>query len=304
MKSRISSLLRAVVSVSILALVLSQVSLRALASRASEGTLFPLIGALLLVLLMAILVSLRWRLLAQSMALGMPVALATRAVFLGLFTGQLLPSALGSDLIRGWVVARRTGRLPRVAASVIADRLVALFAACGLLLLSYAIPGASHPAVPVLVAWAALLASGAVLLTFLLASTGALKHRLGVRLPLFGAGDALEGVPLKLKGVCAALALALGIHTIAIAVAALSAAAYGIDASLAIWFAIIPMSVIASAIPISINGWGVRESVIVALAAQQGVPQVDALLVSLTIGTLNVLASLPGAYLLLREQRT
>ena len=84
----------------------------------------------------------------------------------------------------------------------------------------------------------------------------------------------------------------------------MSAAAYGIDASLAIWFAIIPMSVIASAIPISINGWGVRESVIVALAAQQGVPQVDALLVSLTIGTLNVLASLPGAYLLLREQRT
>jgi uncharacterized membrane protein YbhN (UPF0104 family) len=304
MKSRTSSLLRAVVSVSILAFVLSRVSLRALASRASEGSLFPLLGALLLVLLMAILVSLRWRLLAQSMALGMPVRLATRAVFLGLFAGQLLPSALGSDLIRGWVVAQRTGRIQRVAASVLADRLVALVAACGLLLFSYAMPGALHPAVPVVFAWAALVASGSVLLLFLLAATGALKHRLGLRLPWFEAGDSLEGTALNLKRVCTALAFALGIHTIAIAVAALSAAAYGMDASLATWFAVIPMSVIASALPISINGWGVRESVIVALAAQHGVPQVDALLVSLTIGTLNVLASLPGGYLLLRQHRT
>lgn len=304
MNSRTWLLLKAAVSVSILAFVLSRVSLRTLASRASEGTPAHLIEALMLVLLMAVLVSLRWRLLAQSMNLSVPVSLAARAVFLGLFAGQLLPSALGSDLIRGWVVARRTGRIQRVAASVIADRLVALCGACGLLMLSFALPGAPGPAVPVSLAWAALLASASVLLVFLLACTGTLERRFGIRLPFVRAGDALEGLALRPKHVYAALGIALGIHAIATAVAALSAAAFSIDDSLATWIAVIPLSVIASALPISINGWGVRESVIVALASRQGVSPVDALLVSLTLGALNVLASLPGGYLLLRKQGT
>jgi glycosyltransferase 2 family protein len=304
MNSRTSSILRAIVSVSILAFILSRVSLRTLVGRAGEGTPAPLVGALLLVLLMAILVSLRWRLLAQSMSLRMPVTLAMRSVFLGLFAGQLLPSALGSDLFRGWAVARRTGRIQRVAATVIADRLVALFAACGLLMLSYGLPGVSHPGIHSGIALVALIASGVLLLVFLLVCSGTLKRRFGVRLPFFRAGEALEGMTLEPKRIGAALGIALGIHAIATVVAALSAAAYGIDASLATWFAVIPMSVIASALPISINGWGVRESVIVALAHQHGVPQVDALLLSLTLGALNVLASLPGGYLLFLEHRT
>jgi len=91
---------------------------------------------------------------------------------------------------------------------------------------------------------------------------------------------------------------ALAIHAIGVLAAALTAAAYGVDASLAVWFSIIPVSLIATAVPISINGWGVREAVIVALAAGHGIAAADALVVSITLGVLNVVASLPGAYLL------
>lgn len=304
MRSWIPSFLRAAVSVSILVLIVSRTPLEDLVARAKGGTLVPLIAALLLVLLMAVLVTLRWRLLASSLGLAVPTTLAVRAVFLGLFGGQLLPSTVGTDVLRGWVVARQIGRIHCVAASVIADRLVALFAACLLLVLSY--PSLSQIPAPFagLLAPVAVLVSGAVLLAFLLACTGALKRVLGIQIAFLRELNAIDGVMLQTKPILIAIVVAVLIHVIAIVAAAMTAAAYGIDTSLMIWLSIIPVSVIACAIPVSINGWGVREAVIVALAAGYGVPQADALLVSLTLGALNVVVSLPGAYLLLYQPRS
>ncbi|MGH8706195.1 MAG: lysylphosphatidylglycerol synthase domain-containing protein, partial [Burkholderiales bacterium] len=205
--------------------------------------------------------------------------------------------------VRGWVVTRHTGRIQNIAASLIADRLVALFAACLLLVLSY--PLLSPIALPFtgFFAMAAVLVSGAVLVAFLLACSGALKRAIGLQRWLAGSLSAIDGVALRPRPILAAIAVAVGIHAIATTAAAVTAAAYGIDPSLKIWLSIIPMSIIASALPISINGWGVREAVIVGLAAAHGIAQADALLVSLTLGALNVIASLPGAYLLLHHPR-
>jgi len=297
------SLLRAAVSVSIVTLILSRTPLEDLVARAKGGALVHLTAALLLVLLMAVLVTFRWRLLANWLGLAVPVTLAVRAVFLGLFGGQLLPSAVGTDLLRGWVVARHTGGIRRVAASLVADRLVGLFAACLLLGLSY--PSLSQVPAPFadLLAPTAVLVSGAVLLAFVLACTGALKRGLGIQVGFLRELNAVDGVTLQPKPILAAIVIAVAIHAIAVVAAALTAAAYGIDDSLKIWLSIIPVSIIACAVPISINGWGVREAVIVTLASGHGVPQVDALLVSLTLGVLNAIASLPGAYLLLHQPR-
>jgi len=85
----------------------------------------------------------------------------------------------------------------------------------------------------------------------------------------------------------------------AVAVAALVATAYRVNGTLALWVSVIPLSVILSSIPVSVNGWGVREATIVALATPLGVAPADALLVSVTLGALNVLASLPGALVML-----
>jgi hypothetical protein len=86
-----------------------------------------------------------------------------------------------------------------------------------------------------------------------------------------------------------------------VVVAALVATAYRLDGSLGLWISVIPLSVIFSAIPISVNGWGVREATIVVLAQKLGIAPADALLVSVTIGLLNMLASLPGAIVMLHR---
>jgi glycosyltransferase 2 family protein len=282
-------LLKVGVSTSILAVILSRISFGEVLARASAGAPVVLAAAFLLVVLVAVLVALRWRVLANWLGLAVPAGLAVRALFLGFFGGQVLPSALGVDVVRGYVVARHAGATGRVAASVIADRLVGLFALCLLLFIANPVLPQVPPPYGSLVAPAAVLASGTVLLAFVVACTRGWRS--------------FEGVVLRAAPIAAAIILALAVHALAVATACMAARAYGIDASLAVWGAIIPLSLLASAVPVSISGWGVREVAIIALAAPLGVPAPEALLVSLTLGVLNVLASLPGALFLLRWHR-
>jgi uncharacterized protein (TIRG00374 family) len=208
------AIFRVLVSVSILAVLFAGIPFTEVIARARTAHVAALAAALVLVVLMYVLLSMRWRTLARPLGVELPLRSALRAVFLGLFGGQLLPASLGSDLVRGWAVLRHANSVPRAAASVIADRLVGLLGACLLLALVNAALGSTPlPFAPVLVP-AAVLASGALLLGFLLACRSA----------------------LHLLPISAAALIALLIHTLHVFAASLSAAAYSVEASLAVWF--------------------------------------------------------------------
>jgi len=291
------------VSASILAVILSRIPAGNLLGRVKEGQPVYLAAALLLALLVMVLVAVRWRLLARWLGLAVPIGLAVRAVFLGAFGSQLLPSTVGADLVRGYMLVRHSASVHRVAASVIADRLVGLFALCLLLVIFNSVLPQLPAPYAGLVAPGALLASGAVLLAFLLACTG-IQAGAGVRrLRWLRELGAIDGVRLEARPIAGAVAVGLAIHALAVVAASLVARAYGVEPSLGVWVSIIPLSFLASAMPVSIGGWGVREGAIILLAAPLGVPPAEALLVSLTIGVLNVVASLPGALVLLRSHR-
>lgn len=228
-----------------------------------------------------------------------------RALFIGAFGGQVLPSGLGTDVLRGWLVARHTVAIRRVVASLVADRLVALFAACLVLALSGLGEKRSSLPIPDLLAPAAAIATGAVLIAFVLWCSGSYKLgvRLGVPVPLREIGT-MDGVALRAKPILLATAIALAVQAAAVVIAALTARAYAVDASLDLWVSVIPLCVIAGAVPISINGWGVREATMIVLVAPAGIAAADALLVSATLGILNIVASLPGGVLMLNESKT
>jgi uncharacterized membrane protein YbhN (UPF0104 family) len=300
---RAGLLLRVAISASILALILSRISAEDLLRRVKGGAPVYLVAALLLVLLIMGLVAARWRLLANWLGLAVPIRLALRAVFLGFFGSQVLPSTVGADLVRGYVLARHTAAIHRVAASVIADRLVGLFALCLLLAIFSPVLQQLPPPYAGVVAPVALLASGAVLLAFLLACTGI---KIGPNLRLLRRWRELgtiDGVRLEARPIAGAVAFGLAIHALAVVSASLVARAYGVEPSLGVWVSIIPLSLLASALPVSISGWGVREGAIILLAGPLGVASAEALLVSVTLGLLNVIASLPGAVVLLRGHR-
>jgi hypothetical protein len=62
---------------------------------------------------------------------------------------------------------------------------------------------------------------------------------------------------------------------------------------------VVPLVLIATALPVSIGGFGVREGSYVALLADAGVSSGDATLLSLLSAAAMALASLPGGLVLL-----
>jgi uncharacterized membrane protein YbhN (UPF0104 family) len=218
-------LLKLAVSVSVLVLIASRVPLEDILQRARDGAPLYLPAALVLILLGVVLLAVRWRRVAGWLGMAIPLSLAVRALFLGFLGGQVLPSAVGGDFLRGWLLARHGAGLTRVVASLVADRLVGLFGVCLLLILTSPVVRQLPPPYASLLAPVAVLASGTVLAAFLLANRAPLR-----------AGPLLAGV-----------VIALVVHTLTVAVAALAAKAYGIDASTEIWLSVIPLAVIAAA---------------------------------------------------------
>ena len=75
-----------------------------------------------------------------------------------------------------------------------------------------------------------------------------------------------------------------------------------VDVTLAQCCVLVPLVMVASAIPISVAGWGVREGAMVAALGLVGVSQAEAFAVSLLLGLMLILVGLPGGVLWLRSR--
>ena len=92
----------------------------------------------------------------------------------------------------------------------------------------------------------------------------------------------------------AGLAISVATQIVGVATVWMIAQALHLPIGFSQCVAVVPVAVLVAAIPISINGWGVRESAMIAGLGLYGVPLNDALIVSLLIGFGAIVASLPG----------
>ncbi len=70
----------------------------------------------------------RWWLLLRAQRIAVPLRLAVKLNYLGLFFSSFLPSSVGGDLVRAWHVSRHSSRKLQAAFGVFVDRVVGLFA--------------------------------------------------------------------------------------------------------------------------------------------------------------------------------
>jgi uncharacterized membrane protein YbhN (UPF0104 family) len=68
----------------------------------------------------------------------------------------------------------------------------------------------------------------------------------------------------------------------------------GLNLSLSQAFIAIPLAILVSAIPLSFAGWGLREGAMVVILSAYGISKEEALALSLLFGMSQILASLPG----------
>jgi glycosyltransferase 2 family protein len=88
--------------------------------------------------------------------------------------------------------------------------------------------------------------------------------------------------------------LSILMHLLSVGAVVLIAAALGTHAEFAGSVGIMAAATLLSAVPISINGWGVREGTLVAGFSLLGISESVALSISLLFGLCVMLSTLPG----------
>ncbi|MFI4987419.1 MAG: YbhN family protein [Alphaproteobacteria bacterium] len=258
-----------------------------------------LLGALVLIYFGTSLSAARWWLILSAVDYRLPITLLLRYVFIGFFFNQALPSTVGGDAMR-IVLGTRAGLPVDVAfRSVLAERLIGLFV---LLLLSLA-------GLPMMMRYFAMdyhawVLAGVILgglvgmvagMTLIIMSGWLRRYRLG-RLVYNVAHDVLAVLMRRHSFILIATISLVGQASGCLAIWAI---ARGLGATLdpIHTLMVVPTVFILLMVPISIAGWGLRESMLLVGLGIVGVSAGDAVLTSLLYGLVNLFGSLVGGAL-------
>jgi glycosyltransferase 2 family protein len=296
-RSWLGFLLKLLITAAILALLARRADWHVVMQRASDAQWPLLLAAVASSILAIFLAATRWRRLMRRNGIMATRAWAIRAAFTSLFVGQFLPGTVGADGAKLWLLWRAGEPVRTGTASIGADRVAALIGVLALILAS--LPDLLSLSAPDMV-------------HAVLAAVGALAVALGValcvpiKLPARWRGGRLDAVFRTLDDVrhslwardgAIAITLSVAIHLLSVASVVLIATALGVALDFRHAIGIVATAVLLAAVPLSVNGWGIREGAMVAGLALVGIGQADAFLISVLFGLTMMAATLPGAAL-------
>ena len=273
-------------------------------SRVSAG---PLIAALVALMVAAGLLAFRWTAVNRRLEIALQLARAFRLTLIALFFSQTLPSTIGGDVARVWFVYRGGVPMDRAVSSIILDRLCALAAL--LLIVGLSLPAlfsmiddpTPRWSVPLL---AALGACGFGMLFLLGGRWGRLFDRWAATRPILKLARDARCVLVPDVGLVAIFAPAVTIHLLSVFAVWLIAQSIAAEISLLHCLVFVPPVILISMVPISVAGWGIREGAMIVAFGFVGVPEADALVVSILFGLTLIAAGAPGGVLWLSEGRS
>jgi ADP-ribose pyrophosphatase len=304
-----------VVTLGLLVVLASKVNLRTVGERIAEIGFMPFAVCILATLVLTILVAWRWQMILVRMQNPVAFGESWRLVLIGLFFNQVLPSGIGGDAVRVWLLTRSGRRLRTAFLSVAADRIFALSAV--ILCMTGFLPVLLHgPAQWPVIFLTVAGALGFAALFVLPHSLGILARALPDRLQQ-AAGRLIARSLDLLRGLDAVLRLVLRARPEGPAVIGISVAnqlvlgwivyfiagRLHVEIGLFTAIALFSPALLLSMLPISLGGWGVREAALVWLLGTANVPPDASLAISVLFGIVTTVASLAGGLLWLVNRR-
>ena len=299
-----------------LAILFSKIDAGRLWATAKRASLVWLAAALSVYLVNVMASIWRWRLLLDAQEVDVPARTLLGSFLVALFFNNFLPSNIGGDVIRIRDTARPAGSKTLATIVVLTDRVIGLM---GLVLVAalgatMAAAAAGHGPAPIWPTWlwvgfliATALSAPVVLAP---AGVGRILQPLTVFHPEW-VGGRIEHVTAALarfRDRPAALASCFGgaVFVQTATVTFYVAVAYALAIHVTAWdlAVIVPISFIVQILPVSVNGFGVREATFSFYFTRLGLPIESALLVSLTGTALIMLFSLSGAAVYVARGRT
>jgi glycosyltransferase 2 family protein len=253
-----------------------------------------LVAAAALIVLQILLGGVRWGTVLSAMCDAPPSLLRLQAVFYASTFFNCLPlGTVGGDIARVWLGRRFSLSVRQIVLSVLLDRILVVTAL--VILAAITLPSIAHP-----LAAKASFASVAILLAgiagFLLLQP--IARIVGRWRDVWLVTSILRTTEELRRTTRRAGLLALIYALLAATSGALAAycisRSLSIDVGLTAMIAIMSFVAFATALPVSLAGWGVREVSLVALLGLLGVDRAAALVLSVELGIINTLMSLPG----------
>jgi uncharacterized protein (TIRG00374 family) len=244
----------------------------------------------------------RWRML---MRLLMPVFSLMRLFeiyCIGLFFNLTFPTAVGGDLVKMYYAGKPSGLYARSFAATFLDRdagmLAMMILAClGTLLLPMALPG-----IPVsLIVWLSFAAFIAMNIAIFTPTLHRLLTRLLHRVRFSKTAARVDAISnaFQITGrhprvLFDCLLISILNQLLVFAVTWVTAIALRLHISFLYFLVFVPVITLISMIPISLNGWGLREYGFMTLFGAIGVAPAPALALALVTDIMLVLAAVPG----------
>jgi glycosyltransferase 2 family protein len=277
------------ISLGLLYFALARVDLGSLAARLQQIEIGWLLAAFALLGLQAYAIALRWREIVAQCDAALSVARSVRFILIGGFFNQTLPSTVGGDAARVWLLAREGAGWAKATYSVLIDRLIGvlMLAVMVVVCLPWSFDLIRNP-----VGRAALLVIG-VGCIFASAAFVALGYRrwsilerLWLTRHLSQATRFAHRIFASSSVALRLLSLALAVHALTVMTAWLAAKSVAVPFGLLHALLLLPPVMLIASVPISIAGWGVRESAMVLAFSYAGLPPSDGLLLSVLYGGL------------------
>ena len=290
-------LAKLLITASIFFWIFNGIELPLLRERASQLTLSAAFMCIAAMLVQSVVAAARLRLLTAHLGTGVSFSVSWKFTMIGLFFNQTLPSAIGGDAMKVWLLARRDAWSMRASVHcILIDRALGLLAL--LLVICLTVPwifatihdSQATTAISLIVA----IGIAGTLIFLLMPQLPPRIERTRLVSELRQLRDALRSV-FGNASVCSFAGMyGVSMYILNTALVWYVATDVDIDVGFVECLVVVPLAFLISFVPVSIAGWGLREGAMITGFAYVGMPAADALFLSVTLGISMTLVGLLG----------
>lgn len=303
LRKQFKTLLKAAVSLVLIFWLVYSIQWQDLGRILLDINFYWLIAALGWIVMSMTISTCKWQLVLKAQGFNLDWVELWKAYWAGIFMNNFLPSSIGGDALRIYRVYEMTCNTAVAAASVFMERVLAISGIALVGMVGAVVTGKTQDGIWLLFVILLLIT---VILIVLLLSPLPGKWQRACRPARFLEGMADQGISFRKHwpelGVVAALSLVFQLAVVAVNYSIFLA--FNLT-SLGWWDVcyLIPVTSAVSMLPVSINGYGVREGAYVTLLAGYHVSSTIAFSSSLLFAFLVSLCSLYGGIVILRHSR-
>lgn len=298
-----TTLLKWIITIGLLAITSQMVHLETVMQTLLSASAGAIVTAIAIQTLSTFLAAYRWSLIMDSLQFHESYRVYLASYYKGAFFNQALPGSIGGDAVRVLEFGSMGYRKKEAFYGIFIDRIVGLV---GLLLLNL---GANLYSGALLPSWLFglinMIALGGIAGFALLIVLHKFSFLSAYRITnlLSELSSRFRQVYRGKKAILTQLTLSVIIHFLSIVALYEIARSVGMGLSIELFFVAVPPVFLLTIVPISLAGWGVRESAMIGIFMLIGASKETILSVSILYGIMLIIASLPGLFIWLSGKK-